>query len=249
MKNKDIILSLNSAIFLYRDALHFLKLSSLREKSTKILDFKTRNLYARISIFLFQASIDAHLNYMLYNNLNISLSHDLKKQLEKLPYDTKLAEVLRHSNPNRKTIKGTKLFHQLQEIAELRNSFVHPKILNYYGERKPFQNTGEDPKIEIELEGLDRTSRFKYSGLEKNFMLVDYRDAIICKEVIKRLVLWLEKNIPGNKGNLVSMSLKESRASLPHEGAALSLVMKGKGENLIDFFEYYHIGKNGFGKR
>lgn len=241
-KFKEIDFIFNVAPFLYRDAEYFLTLSKKNYKSKRIVALKERSVYSRISVLLYHSTIEAILNYILHYCCLPEIQSSLKARIERLPYEIKLVEITKHASKNYKSIEGTKIFLKLKELIELRNAYMHPKVLNYKG-RFNSKSSSARPVFNMETKG----SKFTHSGLEKHFLHIDYRDAEIAKIIVDSFIGWLRNNLK-NKYNfmrfmIISGSLPKLKFKSLKSAKSIRIIVSGKGEDLFDIILHRRFSK------
>lgn len=236
-EKEEVAFILNPAVFTYRDASYFLELCRKGLKSKKVLAMKNRSVYARVSIVLYHSTIEALLNYLLYMHCFPEISDSSKKFLERLPYESKILEITKQVSKKGIGIKGTKLFTDLVELQELRNSFIHPKLLKYTGK---VQEIISDSVVTLEMDM--RTSQFPSSGLDKSFMNLDYRDARITRRIVDAFLKWLRTNM---KHSIELTSLMKTRGIRLPVGniKSLQILVNGRGEDLFDMVAHKTFSK------
>lgn len=214
---------------MYHDAEHFLDLSRKNKNFKKMEFFKQRKMYARISVLLYHSTVEALLNYLLYMHCFSKMSESIKKHLERLPYEVKLVEITKNIGKKGKGLENTSLFKKLKELQELRNSFVHPKLLKYSARVVKNLPSTKIPIIEMSVIG----SKFSHSKLQKNFMHLDYADAMIAKSIVNSFLKWLKANMK-NHIELTTI-LRSKGIRLKAENIkSLQIIVKGGGNDLFD---------------
>lgn len=228
---------LNAAPFLYRDAEYFLALSKRKYESKRITASKERGIYARASILLYHSTIEAILNYLLYYSCFPEMSQTLKERIERLPYEVKLVEVIRHTTKNNKSIEGSKTFLKLKELAQLRNAYIHPKILKYKGN---FDSNSSEKRPVFRMKAKGK--KLTHSDLEGYFLHVDYRDAKIAKEITDSFIKWLRNNL---KNKHQFMSFMSFGGDIPKfkSPEKIQIIVSGKGEDLFDMIVHKRFSK------
>lgn len=221
----------NPAVYLYTDAVTLLNISRSRPQVATTSSLYRRRTYARSSIILFHSCIEALLNFLLLRIAFKKMPNSLKKHLEKLPFEVKLSEVTRDCcGKNR--IEESVVFQQLKELHELRNSFMHPKILTYPGKMK--QNS--DLKFIAIFGRKQKETLFPHSKLHKYFNYIDYWDAQKAKRISDRFFSWLNTNLE-NSGILALTSMMHIE-NLPKikkvKGAEIIFKMDGDAAILFD---------------
>jgi hypothetical protein len=240
-RKKEASIVLNSAFFAYRDAVTFLELSGQRKRLTKVLHLKESGVYARASILLFHSTIEAFLNYLLYVVAFPDMSETLKKEIERMPYKNKLQEITFHASEKKFLIKNDeKLYRSLLELAELRNSFIHPKNLRYSGHASGRKNI-----LQIEIRNPAFGETYPISGLKKNFLMLSYNDAIKARKMVDRFITKLKKyHLIRGTFQITSDGGSQLFTGKPPQGVKINV--RGRGEVLIDFLEYMRRAKDIF---
>lgn len=180
----------NSAVYLFADAIVFLDMSVSKRVVASIPTLYKRRVYARSSVILFHSCVEALVNYLLFSVAFKKMPYSLKRHLERLPFDVKLVEITKDCC-KKKRIEDSPVFSQLKELHELRNSFMHPKMLVYPGKLKSL-HAGT---YSVTFGRSEKESRFKYSKLHKFFNYIDYGDAQKAKKIVVQLFEWIKKNI------------------------------------------------------
>lgn len=221
----------NPAVYLYTDAVTLLNISQSKPHVSTTLSLYRRRTYARSSIILFHSCIEALLNYLLLRIAFKKMPNSLKKHLEKLPFEAKLSEITRDCcGKNR--IEESVVYQQLKEMHELRNSFMHPKVLTYPGKMKK----NGDSKFIAAFGRKQKETLFPHSKLHKYFNYIDYRDAKKAKQISDRFFSWLNANL--KRRDILSLTSMMHIENLPKikkvKGTEIIFEMDGDAAILFD---------------
>ncbi len=190
----------------YEDAEHFLSVAKEHKKQNKE---EMEKRYSRSSILSYYFSIEALINYILYDMHNKKIfSTATLENLEKLSiHDKYLLAPLICENFSGETLDKNDL-KDLNFLSCLRNDYVHSK----HFKSRPITKIGFVARIFKTTEGLKEVlpeiraeeEKDNSTGIKRNIMYLDYKDALKTKEItdwlFEKMNILLDGLILGKKG-------------------------------------------------